>query len=146
VSGAKAALEAVKNGQQKLAENVAEFLLDEKQVLVRPPTVDAFGRRLAPARRRRARCQAPGQTGTETGIAIMLKFLRLLKILRVSVRYGLDEIAISGLKKPRIAKLIDTVFFWRDLSAPRGERCAWRWKSWARSSSSSARCCRPGAT
>nr|WP_202414090.1 ubiquinone biosynthesis regulatory protein kinase UbiB [Duganella flavida] len=52
----------------------------------------------------------------------MLKFLRLLKILRVSVRYGLDEIAISGLKKPRIAKLIDTVFFWRDLSAPRGER------------------------
>ncbi len=52
----------------------------------------------------------------------MLKFLRLLKILRVSVRYGLDEIAISGLRKPRIAKLIDTVFFWRDLSAPRGER------------------------
>ncbi|RZT06110.1 2-octaprenylphenol hydroxylase [Duganella sp. CF402] len=52
----------------------------------------------------------------------MLKFLRLLKILRVSVRYGLDEIAISGLKKPRIAKLIDTVFFWRDISAPRGER------------------------
>ncbi|WP_176646076.1 ubiquinone biosynthesis regulatory protein kinase UbiB [Duganella sp. SG902] len=53
---------------------------------------------------------------------MMLKFLRLLKILRVSVRYGLDEIAISGLRKPRIAKLIDTVFFWRDLSAPRGVR------------------------
>jgi ubiquinone biosynthesis protein len=52
----------------------------------------------------------------------MLKFLRLLKILRVSVRYGLDEIAISGLKKPRITKLIDTVFFWRDLSTPRGVR------------------------
>jgi len=50
------------------------------------------------------------------------KFLRLLKILRVVVQYGLDEIAVSGLKKPRIAKLIDTVFFWRDLSAPRGER------------------------
>ncbi|MBV7538440.1 ubiquinone biosynthesis regulatory protein kinase UbiB [Duganella sp. sic0402] len=53
---------------------------------------------------------------------MMLKFLRLLKILRVSVRYGLDEIAISGLKKPRITKLIDTVFFWRDLSSPRGVR------------------------
>jgi ubiquinone biosynthesis protein len=53
---------------------------------------------------------------------MMLKFLRLLKILRVSVRYGLDEIAISGLKKPRIANLIDTVFFWRDISAPRGVR------------------------
>ncbi|MYM72532.1 ubiquinone biosynthesis regulatory protein kinase UbiB [Duganella sp. FT134W] len=53
---------------------------------------------------------------------MMQKFLRLLKILRVSVRYGLDEIAISGLKKPRIAKFIDTVFFWRDLSTPRGVR------------------------
>ncbi|TFW30449.1 ubiquinone biosynthesis regulatory protein kinase UbiB [Duganella callida] len=53
---------------------------------------------------------------------MMLKFLRLLKILRVSVRYGLDEIAISGLRKPRITKLIDTVFFWRDLSSPRGVR------------------------
>ncbi|MYM28755.1 sterol-binding protein [Duganella sp. CY15W] len=42
VSGARAVFEAVKNGHQKLAENVAEFLLEEKQVLVRPPTVDAF--------------------------------------------------------------------------------------------------------
>ncbi|MES2739448.1 MAG: ubiquinone biosynthesis regulatory protein kinase UbiB [Pseudomonadota bacterium] len=53
---------------------------------------------------------------------MILKFLRLLKILRVAVKYGLDEIAISGLKVPRTAKLIDTVIFWRDLSAPRGER------------------------
>jgi len=42
VSGAKAAFEAVKTGHQKLAENVAEFLLDEKQVLVRPETVQAY--------------------------------------------------------------------------------------------------------
>jgi ubiquinone biosynthesis protein UbiJ len=42
VSGAKAVFEAVKAGHQKLAENVAEFLLDEKQVLVRPQTVDAY--------------------------------------------------------------------------------------------------------
>ncbi len=53
---------------------------------------------------------------------MLLKFLRLLKILRVAVKYGLDEIAISGLKVPRTAKLIDTVIFWRDISAPRGER------------------------
>jgi ubiquinone biosynthesis protein len=53
---------------------------------------------------------------------MILKFLRLLKILRVAVKYGLDEIAISGLKMPRTAKLIDTVIFWRDLSAPRGVR------------------------
>ncbi len=42
VSGAKAAFEAVRAGQQKLAENVAEFLLDEKQVLVRPQTVEGY--------------------------------------------------------------------------------------------------------
>ncbi|MES2262285.1 MAG: ubiquinone biosynthesis regulatory protein kinase UbiB [Pseudomonadota bacterium] len=53
---------------------------------------------------------------------MILKFLRLLKILRVAIQYGLDEIAISGLRVPRTAKLIDTVIFWRDISAPRGER------------------------
>ena len=53
---------------------------------------------------------------------MILKFLRLLKIIRVSIKYGLDEIAISGLKVPRTAKLIDTVIFWRDLSSPRGLR------------------------
>ncbi len=42
VSGAKAAFEAVKTGHQKLAENVAEFLLDEKPVLLRPQVVEAF--------------------------------------------------------------------------------------------------------
>ncbi len=42
VSGARAAFAAVKTGHQKLAENVAEFLLDEKPVLLRPQVVDAF--------------------------------------------------------------------------------------------------------
>nr|WP_315397825.1 SCP2 sterol-binding domain-containing protein [uncultured Duganella sp.] len=42
VSGARAAFEAVKTGHQKLAENVAEFLLEEKQVLVRPQAVEQF--------------------------------------------------------------------------------------------------------
>ncbi len=50
------------------------------------------------------------------------KFLRVLKILRVAVRYGLDEIAISGFALPRLAKTIDTLIFWREISAPRGER------------------------
>ena len=50
------------------------------------------------------------------------KFLRVLKIVRVAIQYGLDEIAMSGLKIPRVAKLIDTLIFWRDISAPRGER------------------------
>lgn len=42
VSGAKAAFEAARTGHQKLAENVAEFLLEEKQVLVRPQAVAEF--------------------------------------------------------------------------------------------------------
>ena len=50
------------------------------------------------------------------------KFLRLFKIVRVSVQYGLDEIAMSGFDKPRISKFLDVVFFWRDLSTPRAER------------------------
>jgi ubiquinone biosynthesis protein len=53
---------------------------------------------------------------------MILKFLRALKIVHVAIRYGLDEIAISNLAIPRIAKFIDTVIFWRDISAPRGER------------------------
>ncbi len=42
VSGARSVFEAIRNGHQKLAENVAEFLLDEKPVLLRPQTVEAF--------------------------------------------------------------------------------------------------------
>lgn len=52
----------------------------------------------------------------------MLKSLRVLKIARVAIRYGLDDIVMSGLVTPRAAKLIDKLIFWRDLSAPRGER------------------------
>ncbi|KQQ47575.1 sterol-binding protein [Duganella sp. Leaf126] len=40
VSGAHSAFEAVRNGHRKLAENVAEYLLDEKQLLVRPHAVE----------------------------------------------------------------------------------------------------------
>ncbi|MFL9926732.1 ubiquinone biosynthesis regulatory protein kinase UbiB [Herbaspirillum lusitanum] len=53
---------------------------------------------------------------------MLLRSLRLFKILRVAVLYGLDEIATSGFAKPRIARAINMVFFWRDISAPRGER------------------------
>jgi len=53
---------------------------------------------------------------------MILKFLRLLKILAVIVRYGLDEIAISGLHVPRTARVISTVFFWRRITSPRAIR------------------------
>jgi ubiquinone biosynthesis protein len=53
---------------------------------------------------------------------MILKFLRLLKILNVAFRYGLDEIAISGLPVPRTAAFINRVFFWRKIRLPRGVR------------------------
>jgi ubiquinone biosynthesis protein len=53
---------------------------------------------------------------------MILKTLRVIRILSVAVRYGLDNIAMSGLAAPRVAQWIDRLIFWRDLSAPRGER------------------------
>jgi ubiquinone biosynthesis protein len=53
---------------------------------------------------------------------MILKFLRLLKILNVAIRYGLDEIVISELPVPRTAKFFDKLFFWRKITAPRGVR------------------------
>ncbi len=50
------------------------------------------------------------------------KFLRVLKIARVAIKYGLDDIAMAGLSIPRVAKMVDRLIFWRDISAPRGER------------------------
>ncbi|MBJ7310339.1 SCP2 domain-containing protein [Rugamonas sp. CCM 8940] len=42
VAGAKAAFGAVKAGQRKLAENLAEYFLDEQPMLLRPAVVAAF--------------------------------------------------------------------------------------------------------
>jgi ubiquinone biosynthesis protein len=53
---------------------------------------------------------------------VILKFIRMLKIARIAVRYGLDDFATASLAIPRTAKLIDQLTFWRDISAPRGQR------------------------
>lgn len=53
---------------------------------------------------------------------MILNSLRLLKIIAIILRYGIDEIVMSGLRIPRTAKFIKAILFWRDLSAPRGER------------------------
>jgi ubiquinone biosynthesis protein len=53
---------------------------------------------------------------------MLFKFLRLFKITRVAIRYGLDNIAISTLDRPGITRLTNALFFWRDISAPRGVR------------------------
>lgn len=50
------------------------------------------------------------------------RFLRLLKIATVVLRHGLDHLAVSELGAPRLARFIDGVVFWRDLSSPRGMR------------------------
>jgi ubiquinone biosynthesis protein UbiJ len=50
VDGAKAALHTVKTTQQKLAENLAEYFLEEKPMLVRPQAVADFGNDVAKIR------------------------------------------------------------------------------------------------
>ena len=52
----------------------------------------------------------------------MRKLFRLLKIARIALRYGLDEFATPSASAARIVRLVQSLFFWRDLSAPRGER------------------------
>jgi ubiquinone biosynthesis protein UbiJ len=47
VAGAKAAAEAAKSTGQKLAENVAEYFLEENPLLVRPQSVDDFAAEVA---------------------------------------------------------------------------------------------------
>jgi ubiquinone biosynthesis protein len=47
-------------------------------------------------------------------------FLRLFRISRVALRYGLDQLALE--RAPGLRRLLATFLFWRDLSAPRGER------------------------
>ncbi|TCS36992.1 2-octaprenylphenol hydroxylase [Paucimonas lemoignei] len=53
---------------------------------------------------------------------MLMKLLRVLKISRVAFRYGLDHIAMSTLRVRRTAAFFSLLFFWRDISAPRGVR------------------------
>lgn len=52
----------------------------------------------------------------------MRKFWRLWVILWVAIRYGLDEVVLSALGRSRYAAFFRCLFFWRDLSLPRGQR------------------------
>jgi len=53
---------------------------------------------------------------------MILKFLRLLRILTVFTKYGLDEIAVTSINAPRTARMMNTFFFWRNISSPRAIR------------------------
>jgi ubiquinone biosynthesis protein UbiJ len=50
IAGAKAAMDTVRSTQRKLAENVAEYFLEEKPMLVRPQAVSDFAREVAKLR------------------------------------------------------------------------------------------------
>jgi ubiquinone biosynthesis protein UbiJ len=50
VAGAKAALHTMKAGRQRLAENLAEYFLEENPMLMRPQAIAAFGADVAKAR------------------------------------------------------------------------------------------------
>ena len=50
----------------------------------------------------------------------MRHFIRLLRISLVAIWYGFDQIALERL--PLVRRTVGVLFFWRDLSAPRGRR------------------------
>ncbi|PWB42272.1 MAG: ubiquinone biosynthesis regulatory protein kinase UbiB [Rhodocyclales bacterium] len=51
-----------------------------------------------------------------------MRLFRLLKIVSVGLRFGLDQMVLDHAPTERLARLLRAVLFWRDLSAPRAER------------------------
>jgi 2-octaprenylphenol hydroxylase (EC 1.14.13.-) len=51
-----------------------------------------------------------------------LRLFRLLKIVSVGLRFGLDQMVLDHAPTERLARLLRALLFWRDLSAPRAER------------------------
>jgi ubiquinone biosynthesis protein len=51
-----------------------------------------------------------------------MRLFRLLKIIGVSIRHGLDEFFLGHERVRGLRPLINAAFFWRDLSAPRAVR------------------------
>lgn len=52
----------------------------------------------------------------------MLRLLRLIRILHVAQRFGLDEFFFAHSRLRGLRRLVRASFFWRDLSAPRAVR------------------------
>ena len=53
---------------------------------------------------------------------MMTRAVRVLKIVSVVLRYGLDEIVLSSARRPTALRVLSVMLFWRDLSAARGVR------------------------
>jgi ubiquinone biosynthesis protein len=52
----------------------------------------------------------------------MLRILRLARILRVSLRFGLDEFVLAHPRTEFLNRLVNRLLFWRRLDAPRAAR------------------------
>jgi ubiquinone biosynthesis protein len=52
----------------------------------------------------------------------LLRLLRLLKIISVGIRFGLDQILLEAEPSGRLARWVNVWFFWRNLEAPRAVR------------------------
>ena len=53
---------------------------------------------------------------------MMPRAVRVLKIVSVVLRYGLDEIVLASARRPTALRVVSVILFWRDLSAARGVR------------------------
>ena len=51
-----------------------------------------------------------------------MRLFRLLKIVSVGIRFGLDQLVLDQPRTERLGRLLRAVFFWRDLSVPRAVR------------------------
>ena len=51
-----------------------------------------------------------------------MRLFRLLKIVGVGIRFGLDQLVLDQPRTERLARLLAGVFFWRDLAVPRAVR------------------------
>jgi len=51
-----------------------------------------------------------------------MRILRLAKIIRVGIRYGLDELILEHEPSGRLVRFAHALFFWRDITAPRAQR------------------------
>ena len=51
-----------------------------------------------------------------------MRFSRLIYIIFISLRYGLDEFILSHKQLKPLLSTVKCLFFWRDISRPRGER------------------------
>jgi ubiquinone biosynthesis protein len=51
-----------------------------------------------------------------------LRLFRLIRIVVVGIRFGLDQMILDHVQTEWLARVLRFVFFWRDLSAPRADR------------------------